>query len=199
MMLAATKHADDLGNRENVNVRDGNDITYAVDNLTNRYTSVAEANLTYNAAGSLTKDRQGCEYEYDYENRIVKITKAGQTKAEFAYDALGRRIEKKDLVDPNNTRRYYYNYNWQALCQYDGSGAIKEIFVLGNYIDEVLFKVPFFYYIHDHLFSPAALAAWTGTVLERYDYDAYGEPYILDTQYAPRTTSLYGNQYYFTG
>src|SRR4030042_3016057 len=101
------------------------EITYAVDNLTNRYTSVADANLTYNAAGSLTKDRQGCEYEYDYENRIVKITKAGQTKAQFAYDALGRRIEKKDLVDPNNIKRYYYNYNWQALCQYDGNGAIK--------------------------------------------------------------------------
>src|SRR4030042_4714552 len=110
------------------------EITYAVDNLTNRYTSVADANLTYNAAGSLTKDRRSCEYEYDYENRIVKITKAGQTKAEFAYDALGRRIEKKDLVDPNNTRRYYYNYNlpqfvfdggWEAFCQYDGSGAIK--------------------------------------------------------------------------
>ena len=61
--------------------------------------------------------RQGYEYEYDYENRIVKITKAGQTKAEFAYDALGRRIEKKDLVDPNNTRRYYYNYNWQTARQ----------------------------------------------------------------------------------
>jgi len=45
--------------------------------------------------------------------RIRKIDSvAGQTKAEFAYDALGRRIEKKDLVDPNNTRRYYYNYNW---------------------------------------------------------------------------------------
>jgi len=45
-----------------------------VDNLANRYTSVAEANLTYNAAGSLTKDRQGYEYEYDYENRTGAST-----------------------------------------------------------------------------------------------------------------------------
>ncbi len=90
-MLTATKQVDGLGNRENVNVWDGNDITYTVDDLTNRYTSVADANLTYDAAGSLTKDRQGYEYEYDYENRNVKITKAGQTKAEFAYDALGRK------------------------------------------------------------------------------------------------------------
>ena len=38
-----------------------------------------------------------------------------------------------------------------------------------------------------------------GTVLERYEYDAYGNPYILDAQYAPRTTSNYGNPYLFTG
>lgn len=57
-----------------------------------------------------------------------------------------------------------------------------------------------YYYVHDHLYSPVALVyAGTGAVIERYEYDAYGNPYILDAQYAPRTTSLYGNHYYFTG
>ena len=59
--------------------------------------------------------------------------------------------------------------------------------------------VPFFFYTHDHLYSPAALVHTNGTVLERYEYDAYGNPYILDAQYAPRTTSNYGNPYLFTG
>ena len=31
---------DDLGNRDSVNVRDGNDIDYVIDNPTNRYTSI---------------------------------------------------------------------------------------------------------------------------------------------------------------
>jgi len=111
-----------------------------------------------------------------------------------------RRIEKKDLVDPNNTRRYYYNYNWQSLCQYDGNGTLKEIFVYGNFIDEVLYKVPFFFYIHDHLYSPAALAAWTGNVLERYEYDAYGNPTIWNADFTTeRESSNYGNPYLFTG
>jgi len=35
--------------------------------------------------------------------------------ADFTYDALGRRIEKKDNITAANTRRYYYNYNWQVL------------------------------------------------------------------------------------
>jgi len=32
------------------------------------------------------------QYEYDYENRIVKITKDSSDIAEFAYDAIGRKI-----------------------------------------------------------------------------------------------------------
>ena len=52
--------------------------------------------------------------------------------AEFAYDALGRRIEKKDLLDSNNTTRYYYNNNWRLLCEYDGADSFERLFVYGN-------------------------------------------------------------------
>lgn len=65
-------------------------------------------------AGNLTQDRQGYQYYYDYENRIIKITKNGQTKAEFTYDDLGKRIRKIDSV-VNKMNTYYYNYNWQVL------------------------------------------------------------------------------------
>jgi RHS repeat-associated protein len=191
---------DDLGNRANVNVRDGNDITYTVDDLTNRYTSVADVNLTYDAAGNLTKDKDSYEYKYDYENRIVKITKDGNDIAEFAYDALGRRIQKKDLIDPNNTRRYYHNYKWQVLAEYDDNDTIKNIFVYGNYIDEVLYRPPLSYYVHDHLYSPVALVSWIPTVIERYEYDAYGNPTIWNADFTTeRDSSNYGNPYLFTG
>jgi len=41
--------------------------------------------------------------------------------AEFAYDALRRRIWKRDcVVDVNDV--YYYNDKWQVLCQYPGTG-----------------------------------------------------------------------------
>jgi len=183
---------DRLGNRTAVNVRDGNYINYTVDNLANRYRKVADANLAYDAAGNLTRDRLGYQYEYDYENRIVKITRDGTDIAEFSYDALGRRIEKKDLVDNDNTRRYYYNDNWQVLCEYDGSGNIKAWFAYGNYIDEVLAEgmlpSPMFarYYIHNHLYSPVALISSNGTLRERYEYDVYGNPHIAELRPRPR-------------
>ncbi|MGB2807521.1 MAG: RHS repeat-associated core domain-containing protein [Sedimentisphaerales bacterium] len=189
-------------------MRDGNDITYTVDDLTNRYTSVADANLTYDAAGDLTKDKDGYEYEYDYESRIIRITRDPNDTvvAEYSYDALGRRIEKKDLIDPNNTTRYYYNNNWQVLCEYDGAGSYKKLFVYGNYIDEVLYTQGTSppsrrYYVHDHLYSPVALVYATGTVLERYEYDAYGNCYVLEPNFAPDSDgqSNSGNPYLFTG
>ena len=197
---------DDLGNREKVDVRDGNDVIYDIDELTNRYTSIGDANnLTYDETGNLTADKDGYEYEYDYENRIVKITKDSNDIAEFAYDALGRRIQKKDLVDPNNTRLYYYNHNWQVLCGYDDSNNVKSFFIYGNYIDEIVFMMDystgFGFYVHDHLYSPAVLVGWDGTVLERYEYDAYGNCSILEPNFAPDPDgkSDYGNPYLFTG
>ena len=114
-------------------------------------------------------------------------------------------VMKKDLVDPNNTRRYYYNYNWQVLCEYDGQGNFKRWFAYGNYIDEVLFMnigslaITSRFYVQDHLYSPAALVFASGSVAERYEYNAYGNCYIMDASYNTRATSQYDNPYYFTG
>ena len=41
-----------------------------------------------------------------------------------------------------------------------------------------------YYYAHDHLFSPAALIDDNGTVVERYEYDAYGDCNVLDADYS---------------
>jgi len=110
------------------------------------------------------------------------------------------------LVDPNNTRRCYHNYNWQVLCEYDGGGSYKRLFIYGNYIDEVLYTAAGTpgsrkYYVHDHLYSPVALVYVTGTVQERYEYDAYGRCCVLDPDFAIDADGLsdYDNPYLFTG
>jgi len=163
-----------------------------------------------NAAGNLTRDRDGYEYEYDYENRIVKITKDSSDIAEFAYDALGRRI-KRFTNNDSQTTYFYYNNNWQELAEYDGSNNLQRKFIYGNgtespqwRIDEVLLMKADgndYYYAHDHLYSPAALIDSSGTVLERCEYDAYGNCSILEPNFAPDPDgkSDYGNPYLFTG
>ncbi|MHC4867679.1 MAG: RHS repeat domain-containing protein, partial [Planctomycetota bacterium] len=141
----------------------------------------------------------------DYENRIIKITKDGNDIAEFAYDALGRRIRKIDSI-AGTTRLYFYNDKWQVLTETDASETMQAWYAYGNYIDEVLLTAPANFwvltrcYVHDHLYSPAALTTGSGTVLERYEYDAYGEPTIWDPTFSSeRSSSSYDNPYYFTG
>jgi meiotically up-regulated gene 157 (Mug157) protein len=42
-----------------------------------------------------------------------------------------------------------------------------------------------YYYAHDHLYSTAALTDSAGDVIERYEYDAYGNVHIMDGNYIP--------------
>jgi len=95
-----------------------------------------------------------------------------------------------------------------VLCEKDDSGDTQRWFVYGNYIDEVLLMVDTtgqsdvdYYYTSDHLFSAAALLDDTGDVLERYEYDAYGQLRYLDADFTLKASqsSSYDNPYYFTG
>ncbi len=58
-----------------------------------------------------------------------------------------------------------------------------------------------YYYAHDHLYSPAALVNSAGTVVERYEYDAYGDCNVLNANFADDADGIsdYSNPYLFTG
>jgi hypothetical protein len=62
----------------------------------------------------------------------------------------------------------YKKINWQVLTETNESGTLKAWYAYGNYIDEVLMtgfvSLPMAakYYVHDHLYSPAALVSYTG-------------------------------------
>jgi len=196
---------DDLGNRVgSVTQRDGVH-TYSVDSLTNRYTQIDSAAIGHDEAGNQVRDRKGYRYQYDYENRIVRIYRlSGPTEvtvATFDYDALGRRIRKVDPI-AGATTLYYYDPEWRCLEERDGAGALQATYVYGNYIDEILLMDRLgttYYYLHDHLYSPTALLDGTGAVVERYEYDAYGTVHVMDAGFNPRSATAYGNPYTFTG
>ncbi|MCD4737470.1 MAG: hypothetical protein K8R53_15610 [Bacteroidales bacterium] len=195
---------DKLGNRTTVNLRDGNDETYARNDLTNRYDATGSYDITldYDDAGNTTEDANDYTYEYDYENRLIKVLDPNDnTIVEYSYDALGRRIEK---VAGGVTTRYYYD-GWRILSEVEGNTSRN--FVYGNYLDEVLMMIvddgqnqTDHYYAHDHLFSPVALIADDGTVEERYEYDAYGKPTIYNADFNQTyNESQYDNAYMFHG
>ena len=92
------------------------------------------------------------------------------------------------------------------MCEYDGQDLYQRHFAYGNYTDEVLFMITDApgtrkFYVHDHLYSPAALIDKDGNVVERYEYDAYGSCQILEPNFTPDPDgkSDYENPYLFTG
>ncbi|KPK74646.1 MAG: hypothetical protein AMJ79_13515, partial [Phycisphaerae bacterium SM23_30] len=90
---------DKLGNRESVTLRDDSEEDYAVNYLTNRYDNDQGEDIVceYDDAGNTIVDPNGYQYTYDYENRIIEIKDKDNTSiVEYAYDALGRRIQKDD-------------------------------------------------------------------------------------------------------
>ena len=61
-----------------------------VNNLTNRYVFIADANCGYSAAGNMSVDKNGYTYDYDYENRsrnpVLSHVAFDETGVDFILD-----------------------------------------------------------------------------------------------------------------
>ena len=140
-------------------------------------------------------------YTYDYENRLVKveIQKGGRLKiVSFTYDPFGRRLSKavshvslrgeaeaisdddddKDDEDKETPRATYYIYdNEDIIMEYNHKGKVTARYVHGSGIDEPLAierKGKVYYYHFDGLGSITALTDAKGKIVQRYDYDSFG-------------------------
>jgi RHS repeat-associated protein len=212
---------DLLGNRDSTtdSRTGGVNYTYASNNV-NEYTDITPGTYDpdYDNAGNLIQDKSGYKYIYDYENRLTQITRQDNTViATFEYDALGRRIEKKDMLT-GIAKRYYYDDQRIALQTSVSAGGTEtdyRYFIYGNYIDEVLVMHRMspsadYYYAHDHLYSPVGLYSQSGVLVEAYEYDVYGSVRIFgagadgvfftaDDQLRSASFALLANPYTFTG
>jgi RHS repeat-associated protein len=126
----------------------------------------------------------------------------GDVEARYAYDALGRRVPAEAWAPtlegpPTGTvTRHVYGSGPEVLAEYDinsnGQETIQRWFIHGPTYPDPLVMVDrtlagaqpatsaeYFYYLKDVLGSVVALIDSAGTVVERYDYDPYGQPRVL--------------------
>ena len=71
-----------------------------------------------------------------------------------------------------------------------------------SYVDELMAMVRGWgvtYYHSNHLYSVAALADETGSLVERYGYGPYGDSVVYDASGTVIAESSVGNPYRFTG
>ena len=180
---------DALGNR--TTVVESTTQTYTANNL-NQYTAIDSFNLTYDLNGNMIQKTDGSitnTYTYDYENRLKTVTQ-GANGAAFTYDAFGRRISKE--VNSTLQAKYLYDQD-NIILDLDSNNNIIAKYIYGPATDEPLVMIKgsnVYYYSRDALGSTANLTDSTGTVVESYTYDEYGNV---------SAPSQVGNRYLYTG
>ncbi|MGH2734799.1 MAG: RHS repeat-associated core domain-containing protein [Actinomycetota bacterium] len=175
--------------------------------------------------GNVTDDGEN-RYAWDYQNRLRRVTRDGELIAEYTYDALGRRVRKlvTSSGDLNGEARFYLD-GWREIEERDGAGALVRQHVFGRDIDEALVMDTNrdangratdagdrrLFYHEDTLSSVRALTDSNGSVVEGYEYDAYGRQTVFgpgadgivtfagDDSVTPGGTSPAGNPFMFTG
>lgn len=190
---------DALGNRTMVTIN-GVTTNYTADNM-NAYTAITGGqNMTpqYDDNGNMTSDGVHT-YQYNYNNRLISVDNG--TTATYKYDALNRRIQKT-VVEPVETTTNYYYCGDQAIEERDANNLVLATRIFGISVDDVLQMQRggnTYYYHKNHLGSVMALTDGNGNLVERYEYDPYGQPTILDANDNALSQSAVGNSILFTG
>jgi len=150
---------------------------------------------------------------YDAWNRLVRLHVGDTTLAVYAYDARGYRIRKDSYTSGtlSEARHYYYTPGWQVIEERVASSTTaNRQFVWGlRYIDDLVLRDRDTdgngtlderrYCLQDGNWNTIAIANTTGTVTERFSYDAYGVPTFLNSGGTVQASSPTGWETLYAG
>jgi RHS repeat-associated protein len=170
---------DSAGNR--LSVTDSGTTTNYITNNMNQYAQVGAASYTYDADGNMVRKTVGAQttfYEYDIENRLVRVVSPEGTW-QYTYDALGNRVA---VTINGTTRRYVHDPIGlvDVAAEYNGSGNLiaRYIHGLGLVARQEAGSGTMAYYNFDAIGHTRELTNTTGTILNRYDYSPFGIPLL---------------------
>ncbi len=165
----------------------------------------------YSAAGNMTTMPQPATptssytATYDAWNRLVKIVDGSDTVSEYEYDGAKRRVVQKSFVSGSldETRHLYYTEpsQWQVVEErVDSSTDADRQFVWGKrYIDDLILRDrdttsngtldERLYALQDANWNLTSVVNTSGTVQQRFNYDAYGMPEFLTSDFAASTNT----------
>ena len=171
--------------------------------------SVARPQRQYPQPAALASAYQAV---YDAWNRLVRVgtdATPSLAVAEFQYDGMGRNTIKKSYSPAgtlSETRHLFYSRDWQVVEERVGTNPntapSDKQYVWGQrYIDDCVLRIgpdlgnssEKIHALQDANWNVTALVDFaTGNVLERYEYDPYGQRAIMDAAFASRASSNYG-------
>jgi len=172
----------------------------------NQYTTTPLGGRTHDKRGATTAlvtATGSWNLTYDARAQLVQAADAsGSILETYEYDVLGRRIVRRTQGPSGTSEVRYAHHLDRVIEERDAGGATLATYVHGNYVDELLTmrRGGVDYYVHtDDLYSTVAVTDGAGAVVERYDYDDFGHPLIMDAGGSPRAASAIGNPFLFQG
>jgi len=195
---------DEVGNRTDSNQNGLSNFDGA-----NQLTDDADFTYEYDLNGNQTRKTNKVTgaftlYEYDAENKLIRVVREDGSIVNYKYDGFGRRIEKE--VD-SVVSQYIYDRE-DILLELDGSNNIVARYTHGPGIDEPLIieknGVSSFYHA-DGLGSITELSNVNGSIVKSYSYSSFGktesetnptffQPYTFTAREFDEETDLYHNR-----
>jgi RHS repeat-associated protein len=164
---------DDVGNR--TASHQGSSYTYQP---FNRLVAANGASFGYDANGNLISktDAGGSwTYSWDYENQLKQASKSGGAAVIYAYDALGRRVQRTSSA--SGTTKFIYD-GADVLRDLDDSGSVLANYLNGPGVDNRLRQTAgtmAAYFAVNHLGTTSALTDASGDITATLDYDSFGK------------------------
>jgi RHS repeat-associated protein len=139
---------------------------------------------------------------WNTQGQLVSVTTNNVLAESYAYDPLGRRVK----TTAGGATVYHVYQGDECAADLDSSGNPLRSYTFGQGIDNLLAVTVYspsatntYYAVKDHLGNVQALVNASGSVVESYTYDAWGNTTILSSDLSPLTSSQYGNRYMFQG
>ncbi|WP_081881022.1 RHS repeat-associated core domain-containing protein [Ghiorsea bivora] len=173
---------DTNGNRINGFNQAGGILAYY--DAQDRLTSWNGVNYTYTANGELASKVSTTgttSYTYDVLGNLMSASLPNATTVDYIIDGRNRRVGKK--VNGVLTQGFLYKDQLNPVAELDGQGNIVSRFVYGSKanVPDYMIKAGVTYrIISDHLGSPRLVVDNTGAIVQRMDYDDWGNV-ITDT------------------
>ncbi len=143
----------------------------------NRITQSGDANLTFDQEGQTinkSTPQGSTSYEWDARGRLTRANLSNGQTVSYRYDALGRMASRNTA---GLTTSFLYDTS-DAMLDQNSDGSSVE-YLNGPGADMKLMQTSSaggsLYYLQDHLHSTIALTNSSGNLMERVQYDPFGQ------------------------
>jgi RHS repeat-associated protein len=205
---ASLSYAYDLAGNRSATVINGTTNVYTLGTGNRLSFWGVNGSALYDAAGNTTNlvFNNGTQLDLNWDSRYrLDSVETPNGTVDYAYCVYGYRVGRTF----NGQTENYLLSDGHVVADMDGSGNLLRTYTYGSGVDNILSMTSYgstetntYYYLKDHQNTVIALIDETGTVVESYEYDAYGR--VLDVKDGTGSSianqkSAIGNRYTFQG